>query len=73
MTGKGVLGDDDLLKRSSVVLEQTDNCDEQLDGHEGRQRCGDGGCDNAGAGEGWRLTRDTCRFTIINDNTQGWP
>ena len=73
MIGTGVLGDDDLLKWSSVVLEQTDDGGEQLDGDEGRQRCGDGGRDDVGAGESWRLTRDTCHFTIINENTQGRP
>ncbi len=38
MIGAGVLGDDELLKRSSVVLEQTDDGGEQFDGDEGRQR-----------------------------------
>ena len=50
LIGTGVLGDDDLLKRSSVVLEQTDDGGEQLDGDEGRQRCGDGGRNDVGAG-----------------------
>ena len=50
MIGAGVFGDDDLLKRGAVALEQAGDGGKESDRDDGRQRGGGDSRDDAGAG-----------------------